>query len=138
MTYVLDTDVLSAIVRGDAEAVRRLLSLQPGEVLVPQPVVAEVRYGLARLARSRRRSALEKRVGVLLRAMPRTEWTDDVSRRFGEVKAELERRGKRLEDFDLAIASHALALDATLATANVRHYERLANLRIEDWTAATG
>ncbi|MBI2894043.1 MAG: type II toxin-antitoxin system VapC family toxin [Deltaproteobacteria bacterium] len=132
--YVLDTDVFSAIVRGQEEAMSRLLSLEPGEVSVPQPVVAEVRYGLARLSRSRRRAALEKRVEALLRAMPRAEWTDEVSRRFGAVKADLERRGERLEDFDVAIASHGLALDAVVATANVRHYERVTDLRWEDWT----
>lgn len=135
MSYVLDTSVLSAIVRGQPEAVRHLLSHAPVEVLVPQPVIAELQCGLARLPRSRRRAALEERVGALLDTVGRAEWTDEVSRRFGGIKAQLEKGGVRVADFDVAIAAHALALDGVVATANVRHFSRVAGLRVEDWTA---
>jgi tRNA(fMet)-specific endonuclease VapC len=46
----------------------------------------------------------------------------------------LERRGTRIEDFDAAIAAHALALDAILVTANVDRMIRVPNLRVEDWS----
>jgi predicted nucleic acid-binding protein len=58
---------------------------------------------------------------------------DEVSDRFGTAKAALERVGTRLEDFDLAVAAHALASGAVLVTANVRHLGRIPGLRIEDW-----
>ena len=45
----------------------------------------------------------------------------------------LERRGTRIEDFDAAIAAHALALDATLVTADLDHMIRVPGLRVEDW-----
>jgi len=51
---------------------------------------------------------------------------------FGGSKADLEQRGIRLEDFDVAVASHALALGATLATDHLRH-RRVRNLRTENW-----
>lgn len=59
----------------------------------------------------------------------------EVTDRFGEIKANLERRGERLEDFDVAIAAHALAAGAVLVTANRRHMARIKNLRIEMWSA---
>lgn len=65
--------------------------------------------------------------------LPRAEWTDADSRMFGPVKATLERRGTRIEDFDAAIAAHALALDATLVTVNLGHMIRVPGLRVEDW-----
>jgi tRNA(fMet)-specific endonuclease VapC len=52
----------------------------------------------------------------------------------GRIKATLERRGTRIEDFDAAIAAHALALDATLVTANVDHMIRVPGLIVEDWS----
>jgi tRNA(fMet)-specific endonuclease VapC len=85
---------------------------------VPQPVVAEIEYGLARLPRSRRKTTLVERWVIVAQAIPRTSWTDAVSRRSGELKAELERSGRRLDDFDLAIAAHALESGATLITSN--------------------
>jgi tRNA(fMet)-specific endonuclease VapC len=73
-------------------------------------------------------------VRALLGAMGRAEWTDEVSRRFGAIKADLEKRGARVEDFDVAIAAHALAVDAAVATTNVKHFERVRGLVVEDWT----
>jgi tRNA(fMet)-specific endonuclease VapC len=120
--------------RSEAAAAAHLLAATPTAVLVPQPVLGEIRYGLARLKGSRRRDELERRLALLLGSLARSEWSDAVSQAFGEAKASLERRGERLEDFDLAIAAHALASDAVLATANVRHFERVPRLRFEDWS----
>ena len=57
-----------------------------------------------------------------------------MSERFGTVKALLERRGRRIEDFDAAIAAHALVEGATLVTANRDDMARVPGLTIEDWT----
>lgn len=133
---VLDTNVFSALMRGDPAPVEHLLRHAPADVLVPHPVVAEIRYGLSRLPRSKRREALEQRCDVLCNTLSRTPWTDEVSRHFGLVKAELERKGLRLDDFDIAIAAHALAIDAVLVTRNARHLGRVAGLSLEDWTTA--
>jgi tRNA(fMet)-specific endonuclease VapC len=61
-----------------------------------------------------------------------------VSQAFGSVKADLERRGVRIEDFDAAVAAHALALDATLVTDNVAHMSRVTGLRVANWRAPEG
>lgn len=51
------------------------------------------------------------------------------------MKALLEKRGGRIDDFDLAIAAHALAFDATLVTANRKHLARIPGLKVETWGA---
>ena len=53
---------------------------------------------------------------------------------FGHWKATLQQRGTPIEDMDLAIASVALSLPAQLATANIRHFERIDDLDIVDWS----
>lgn len=135
MIYALDTTALSALMRAERGPSLRLLAAAPDDVGVPQPVVAEIHYGLARLPRSRRRRKLEERLALLLESLPRLTWSDDVSLAFGALKAELEKRGERVDDFDVAIAAHALAHDATLVTRNLRHFERMRRLRVEDWSA---
>jgi tRNA(fMet)-specific endonuclease VapC len=52
---------------------------------------------------------------------------------FGEIKAFLERQGRRLDDADLLIGSIAIDRDAVVVTGNRRHYERMPDLRIENW-----
>jgi tRNA(fMet)-specific endonuclease VapC len=96
-------------------------------------VLAEIAFGIERLPPSKRRAALQARFDLVAAELPRAQWTDAVSQSFGRIKATLERRGARIEDFDAAIAAHALALDATLVTANVDHMSRVPGLRVEDW-----
>ncbi len=133
MTYVLDTNAVSALMKGSVTVVDRLAATEPGEVAIPQPVIAEIAYGLERLPRSKRRRALQGRFDLVCSELQRAEWTDAVSHAFGRIKATLERRGSRIEDFDAAIAAHALALGATLVTANLEHMTRIPGLRVEDW-----
>ena len=135
MKYVLDTDVFSALMRGDARAIDRLASAKRTDVAVPQPVLAEIAYGIERLSSSARRESLQQRFDLLRSQLSRREWTDEVSEAFGRMKAVLEKKGKRLEDFDIAIAAHAVATGSTLATGNTQHMARIPELRIENWLA---
>ena len=134
MIYVLDTNAVSALMKGSPSVVERLAATAPADVAVPQPVLAEIAFGIERLPRSKRRASLQARFELISAELPRAEWTDAVSQMFGRIKATLERRGTRIEDFDAAIAAHALALEATLVTANFDHMLRVPGLRIEDWS----
>lgn len=134
MKYVLDTNAVSALMRGDPALLERLRAVEKPDVGVPQPVLAEIEYGLARLPRSRRRERLRARFELIRGELPRVPWTDDVGAHFGATKAELERRGTRLEDFDIAIAAHALAHGAVLVTADRSHMTRVRDLVVEDWS----
>ena len=134
MTYVLDTNAVSALMKGEEAVVERLASHVPTDVTIPQPVIAEIAYGLERLPRSRRRRALQARFDLVCAEIPRTVWTDAVSHAYGRIKATLERRGTRIEDVDAASAAHAVALGSTLVTANLEHMARVPGLEVEDWT----
>ena len=133
MTYILDTDAVSALMKGTETFVDRLASYAPADIAIPQPVIAEIAYGIERLPRSRRRSALQARFDLICSEIPRAEWTDAVSHAYGRIKAALERRGTRIEDFDAAIAAHAVAVGATLVTSNAAHMTRVPGLQLVDW-----
>ncbi|MBI4703802.1 MAG: PIN domain-containing protein [Deltaproteobacteria bacterium] len=121
--------------KGDAIVLGRLDRAGRQGVAMPQPVLAELAYGLSRLPRSKRKERLRRRFDRIRGELARSSWTDEVSERFGEIKAELERRGARVEDFDLAIAAHALAAGATLVTANLSHMARVPGIEIQDWAS---
>jgi tRNA(fMet)-specific endonuclease VapC len=106
--YVLDTNAVSALMKGNPAVVERLAATEPAEVM---------------------------RFDLISAELPRAEWTDSVSQTYGRVKATLERRGRRIEDLDAAIAAHALALGATLVTADLGHMTRVPGLRVEDWSS---
>lgn len=133
MTYVLDTNAVSALMKGAPAMVDRLGSIEPADVGVPQPVLAEIAFGIERLPRSKQRARLQTRFDLICAEIRRAEWTDAVSHAYGRIKATLERRGQRIEDFDAAIAAHALAVDATLVTADLDHMTRFPGLLVQDW-----
>jgi len=129
----LDTNTLSWLLRGDSQVATRLTALRKTEVLVPQPVVAEIEYGLTRMPLSARQRRLRERFDIFLEELGRAKWTDEVSRTFGRIKAQLEQHGQRLEDFDIAVAAHALAIGGTLVTEDIGHMGRVEGLSLESW-----
>jgi tRNA(fMet)-specific endonuclease VapC len=131
--YVLDTNAISALMRGEPAALARLRASARSDIGLPQPVVAEIHFGLARLPASKKKTGLEARWALFASELPRIVWTEEVSVQFGRCKALLEKRGERLDDFDLAIAAHALAFDATLVSANRKHMARIPGLKLDSW-----
>lgn len=53
--------------------------------------------------------------------------------RYARLRVRLEQKGEPIDDFDLLIASTALSEGLTLVTHNLRHFERIDGLRLEDW-----
>jgi tRNA(fMet)-specific endonuclease VapC len=135
VTYLLDTNVVSALMKGDPRVLKKLRATTRADVSMPQPVIAEIAYGIERLPKSKQRARLEERFELVCVELKRAAWTDAVSERFGFIKATLERKGRRIEDFDAAIAAHALAGRATLVTANLADMVRVPGLKIEDWSS---
>ena len=133
MRYLLDTNTVPALMRGQEKVAARLAKTPREDVAISQVTVAEIEFGLRYLPASKRRRALEAQWAAIGSELSRLPWDDEVSRRFGERKARLERAGNRMSDFGLAIAVHAVAYGLTLVTAD-RAFERL-RLRRENWLA---
>lgn len=96
--------------RHDPDMLDFLRTRRPGDLATVPPVVAEIEYGIQRLEPgSRRWALLEAERNRLLGAVTVLPWTDESSRRFGACKAQLERDGVPVDDFDIAVASIALA-----------------------------
>ena len=55
------------------------------------------------------------------------------TRKYGEIRWSLEKQGLRIGDMDIFIAATALEEGATLVTGNVKHFERIQGLKIENW-----
>jgi tRNA(fMet)-specific endonuclease VapC len=138
MKYVLDTNVVSLLMKGDRNVVAHLRKASRANVCMPQPVIAEIACGIQRLPRSKRKDALASRFELLKSEIQRVVWSDEVSEAFARIKAGLERKGERIEDFDAAVAAHAFSEDCVLVTANLKHMRRVPGLEVEDWSQEPG
>ena len=112
--YLLDTNVVSHIMQGrDSGILQRLTELPMGQAVISSITLAELEYGLQRKRQPvRLRNALTQ---VLLR-MDVLPWDEQVATCYGELCATLEAQGINLSDFDMMIAAHAVAVNATLVS----------------------
>lgn len=131
---VLDTSALSSLMRRDEIALARARTHRPGDIVLCTPVAAEIGFGLQRLeAGSRRQQLLQAEYDRWRGVLPWRDWDEQAASHFARQKALLERAGIPVADMDIVIGSIALSIGAGVATANVRHFERLVGLHVEAW-----
>lgn len=131
--FLLDTNILSALVRDPQGAVAEHIA-RVGEANVCTSIVvaAELRYGAAKRGSTR----LTQQLDVILAAMDVVPFESPMDRVYADVRTALERRGRPIGGNDLIIAVQALALDAVLVTDNVKEFEQVPGLKIENWVRA--
>ena len=128
--FLLDTSVVSHLVRNPQGVVaEQIASVGERQVCTSIVVAAELRYGAAK----RHSDGLTRQLHTILSALDILPLDEPADRRYGELRALLERQGNTIEPNDLLIASHALSLPLTLVTANVDEFSRVPNLDVENW-----
>ncbi len=131
MRFLLDTNAISGIFARPFDKAAERYAEVGEHCFTSIVVVAELRFGLAKKASARIREMIdevEHSIGV-------EPWSAPADRHYGRIRAELERAGTPIGANDMLIAAHALALDATLVTANEREFRRVRGLKVENWDA---
>lgn len=129
--YLLDTNHISVLVHQPGSHCAQRVYEAREQIFTSVIVIAEIRFGLAK-SPSRRLAEL---TGPILESIVVEPWSQPADDHYGRIRAELERKGMPIGANDLFIAAHALALDATLVTANEREFRRVPGLRVENWAA---
>jgi tRNA(fMet)-specific endonuclease VapC len=134
MRYVLDTTAFSAAMKKEPSLMTLLRSYRPGDIVTVPPVVAEIQYGIIGLRGTSKKVLLLKaerdRLLSIINVLP---WPPEASQNYGEIKANLERRGKIIDDFDIAIAAIAISHNCGVLTANLKHFKRIKDLKTLSW-----
>lgn len=129
MNFLLDTDICSAYLKGDNRVGKRVEQYD-GRLCVSAIVAAELFVWVLRA------KAPPERLQALLDFLDNVTFLDitwDVSRKFGEIRANQLDRGMPTPEMDLLIASTALLHGLTLVTHNVDDYAGLPGLNVVDW-----
>lgn len=133
MRYLLDTNICIYLInrKPQHEAIlRHMDGLMYGDILISSITVAELRYGVAKSARPEQNK--EKFEGFIER-FEVVAFDDAAAAVYGTIRAVLESAGTPIGPLDTLIAAHALHLQCTLVTNNVREFERVPDLKIENW-----
>lgn len=129
-THLLDTNIISDLVRNPTGAVFQQISAVGETNICTSIVVAcELRFGARRSGSLRLQQRLEQ-ILELLAVLPLDAPADA---HYAEIRTRLEQQGTPIGSNDLLIAAHALALNVTLVSANLREFERVPDLQVTNW-----
>lgn len=134
LTYMLDTNICSFIMREQPEAVLKRLEqavLHNHRIVVSAITYAEMRFGaIGKKASPRHVQLVDAFCSRLDAILP---WDKTAVDATTVIKAALAAAGIPIGPNDTAIAGHAIAAGAILVTNNTREFERVAGLILEDW-----
>ena len=129
--YMLDTNVIVMAIRHPEWPICQRIRNHTGkDLLISSITYGELIYGI-----HKSKFPEQNRIGLIqiLAGIQIFNFDKRAAEHFGEIFADLEKRGQRIGDRDMMIAAHARSLGCTLVTNNIREFSRVQGLSYEDW-----
>lgn len=131
MRYMLDTNICIYSIKQKPEQVfLRLQQHEPEEICISSVTYAELVHGVEKS------QAVEKNrlaLALLLANIEILDFDVKAAESYGKIRADLENRGTPIGSLDMMIAGHAKSLNYTLVTNNTREFDRVTDLKLENW-----
>ena len=130
LKYMLDTNILIYTMKNKPKEVREAFQQHYGQLCISSISYMELIYGAERSAQKERN--LREVEGIAARLELLT-YCDQAAIHTGQIRAELASAGTSIGPYDQMIAGHCRSLGLILVTNNVKEFERVAGLRVENW-----
>jgi len=131
--YLLDTNICIYFIKGLYDLKSKFEDVDPENCFISEITLAELKFGVAKSqAKKKNQQVLE---GFLtgVQILPIFPALDI----YASEKARLQQTGKLIDDFDLLIGATAVSFDLVMVTNNTNHFNRIKNIKLEDWTTAS-
>ena len=126
--YLLDTNVLISMLKNKGNVRKHIKAVGFNKCFISEISIAELFYGAAKGGRQEHFEDV-KHILQKFEILPIYPYLEI----YGKIKALLESKGKRIDDFDILIGVTAQQNNYTMVTANIKHLERIPDLNIENW-----
>lgn len=131
MKYIFDTNVCIQILKGKSEILKnRIENISTSDIIIPSIVRFELFYG------AYKSSNPDKTLAVILdfiQSFETLDFNDLIAEKAGEIRSNLDKIGKPIGPYDLLIAATAIISNLILVSNNVKEFERVPGLQLEDW-----
>jgi tRNA(fMet)-specific endonuclease VapC len=129
--YMLDTDISSDIIKQRPLSVlERFEQLHMEQLCISAVTYAELRYGAERSSSQKVNLPIVEDFVSRLSVLP---WDKEAAAHYGHLRNHLEREGTPLGGMDTMIAAHALSRDSIVVTNNLKHFQQVPRLVVENW-----
>ena len=131
MRYMLDTNICIYIIKNKPKKViMELKRHKPSEICVSAITYAELTHGVEKsMAVEKNRLAL----ALLFSNIEVLNFDIKAAIHYGKIRAYLEKQGTPIGPLDMMIAAHAMSLGYTVVTNNIKEFERVPDLKLENW-----
>lgn len=130
LRYMLDTNIVIYVVKRRPLAVLEVFNRHAGEMCISAVTEAELIHGAEK---SQQREHNLRQVEDFTSRLEVLDYGRKAAGHYGDIRADLERKGTPIGVNDLHIAAHARSEGVVLVTNNLREFERVAGLRVENW-----
>ncbi|HSK40465.1 MAG TPA: tRNA(fMet)-specific endonuclease VapC [Arenibaculum sp.] len=130
LRYMLDTNICIYVVKNRPAGLRERFNELADQLCISAVVLGELMYGAEKSAKPAANLAVVEAFAARLEVLP---FDTRAAAQFGQLRAELERAGRPIGSYDMMIGGHARSEGLVLVTNNLREFERIAGLRVENW-----
>jgi tRNA(fMet)-specific endonuclease VapC len=132
--FMLDTNICIFTIKNKPQIVREAFNLHDGQLCISAVTLMELIYGAEKSAAPEKNLAVVESFAARLEVLP---FDNDAAAHTGMIRSELARAGTPIGPYDYMIAGHARSRGLIVVTNNLREFERVSGLRIEDWVHPT-
>ena len=131
--YMLDTNICIYVLKNHSDKLRHKFKAIKN-ICISSVTYAELCFGIENGDSLMKKSRWEQ-LDFFTQRLIIDPWDEDAARHYGFIRAYLKKQGTPIGNNDLLIASHARSINAVLVTNNVKEFDRVPDLSIENWVA---
>ena len=129
--FLLDTNICIYFMKNSCpNLTRKLLSMNPSDLAISSVTVFELEYGAGKSNWGER---TRQKLAMFLAPFNILPFTVDDAICAGSIRAQLEKQGTKIGPYDVLLAGQAISKNLTFVTHNTGEFNRVPNLRLEDW-----
>lgn len=133
LKYLLDTNIVTYTLKNRPQQVKRRFQRHQGQMAISAVTLGELVFGAEHSQQVERNLADIEAMAARLEVLP---FDEKAAYHFGRIRAALYQTGHPIGPYDMMIAGQARALGLILVTNNIKEFERVPGLALEDWSQA--
>ena len=130
LRYMLDTNICIYVIKNRPEGLRERFNRLADQLCISAVTLAEIIYGAEKSARQIENIKVVDQFAARLDVLP---FGERAATHYGQIRADLERAGHPVGLHDMMIGGHARSEGLTLVSNNVREFQHIEGLRIDNW-----
>lgn len=128
--FLLDTNICIYYIKGLHNLKSKFKEVGPDNCFISEITLAELKFGVAKSNQKEKNQSVLENFLSGIQILPIFPALDI----YAEEKARLQKSGEIIDDFDLLIGATAVSFELTIVSNNTRHFSRLNNIKLENWT----